>query len=408
ETAQKVHNLRPDIVGITAVTPSYHIAKELAGAVKALDCVPVAVGGPHITILKEKAFDPIFDYAFVGEAERSWPLFLYYYRDKADFTSIKGILFRRNGQVQFTGMPPMVDVNYIPFPARHLLKMDQYRIGTLQGLKKFSLISASRGCPFSCTFCAAGILGKTVRWRLAESVVDEMASVVQEFNIRHFQFADDNLTLNRSYIWRLCDLVKGLRITFEGCTRANLLDEELVRHMADCGLTRLYIGLESVDPVVRKLAGKDDVSLTSHWIANRLCKKYHVEVVNHIMLGLPGETRATAQATIDYVRKDRDIHDITLSIATPYPGTELLEMARRGEHGLRLVTEDYSQYYRYGSAVMGVNDLSPQDLVRLQNDGFAKIYLAPWRWRTLYKKTGLLGVLLTLVRLVRYWKRKVL
>ena len=407
ELARKALAERPDIVGITAASPFWDTAREIAAQVKALAReMPLAVGGPHITILEEQAFDPVFDYGFVGEADQSWPEFLNRLEAGRAFEDIKGILFRENGVVRFTGMPDPVDIEALPFPARHLLSSD-YWIGTPKGRKRLATIMWSRGCPFRCAFCATSLLGKRVRKRSPESVIEEMASVVCDFKERHFLFEDDNLTLDRAWMLRFCDLLERCRLplTFEGCTRADLLDEELVKRMAGVGLVRLMLGLESADPEIRRII-KKDIPLACHAEANALCARHGVETLNFVMLGLPGETRETVKRTLDYLRGAHDIGEVTFSIATPYPGTELLEMAGRGEYGLRLMTEDWSKYRRYGSAVMAVNDLSPGDLVRLQNDGLASIYLAPWRWRPMWRKMGLLGVLLTLFRLILYLGHK--
>lgn len=394
----------PDIIGVTSVTPFYHIATDLAKGLKEANSkIPVVIGGAHITIVREEAFSPCFDYAFIGEAEKSWPMFLERYQNGKDISSVKGILFRANGQVKFTGaVDPINDLDSVPFPARHLLKMDRYKLGTLQGRKNFTSIMFSRGCPFQCIYCCREAVGRGVRERSVRSLVDEIKSVVSEFNIRHFYFADDNLTLDRRYLLEMCDLIDSekLSITFEGSTRANLVDEELISKLARAGLIRLSFGLETTDPEIRSII-KKEVPLESYVAAYRLTNKYGIETLDSVMLGLPGETRETVKKTLFYLRHARDVHQASFSIATPYPGTELYEMAKRGEHGLRLMTEDFSEFRRYGSAVMSVGDLTPDDLLRLQNDAFLSIYLAPWRLRPMVKRMGIIGALLTYLRLVR-------
>lgn len=404
KTIEEILAFKPDIIGITATTPFYHIASSLAKELKRLNSkTPLVIGGPHITILREKAFSSFWDYAFIGEADKSWPMFLERYQNGEDISSVKGIFYRDNGQVKFTGMPDIVEnLDLIPFPARHLLKMNKYKLGTLQGRKNFTSIMFSRGCPFRCIFCSTNLFGHRVRRRSVKLVVDEISSVVSQFNIRHFYFADDNLTLNRDYILQICDLIdkEKLSITFEGSTRANLVDEELIARMAKSGLIRLSFGLETVDPEMRRIM-KKEVPLESYTIANRLTNKYGVETLNSVMIGLPGETRETINKLLSYLRNARDIQQANCSIAIPYPGTELYEMAEKGERGLRLMTKDFLQYRRYGSAVMSVGDLSPDDLIKLQNDAFVSIYSAPWRWRPMMKRMGIVGVLLTYFRLIR-------
>ncbi len=394
---------KPDIIGITGATPFYHMAIDLASELKKILQTPIVIGGAHITILKRQAFEPCFDYGFIGEADTTFPMFLRYIETGRDISGIKGILFRQNGKVQYTGSVVRVqDINSIPFPARHLLKMDKYKIGTLRGTKNFTSIMFSRGCPFNCIFCSTKVFGKQVRRRSARSVVEEITSVVSNFSIRHFIFADDNLTLDKNYILELCELIREARlsITFEGGTRANLVDEEIVAAMAKAGMIRLSFGLESVDLEVRRIMRKE-VPLESYGIANKLLNKYNIECLNTIMIGMPGDTHKTINKTLSYLKHSHDIKQANSSIAVPYPGTELYEMAKKGEHGLKLITEDYSKYIRYGSAVMQVGDLTPNDLIKIQNKTFLSIYSAYWRWIPILKRGGLINIVLTLGQLIK-------
>jgi len=409
KTLEEVAVFAPDIIGITATTPFYHLAVELARELKAADkSIPIIIGGHHITVLKEIGFADPFDYAFIGEAEVSWPKFIKYLEEKKDISDVEGILFRDGGRIISTGMQDNIDdIDSIPFPARHLLKMDRYIIGTMRGKRNFTTIMTTRGCPFKCVFCSTDVFGSKVKRRKARSVIDEINGVISDYNIRHFIFLDDTLTLDRKYILEICDMIdkEKLSITFEGSTRANLVDDELISRMAKAGLIRLSFGLETVDPEIRRII-KKDVPLESYTIANRITNKYKIETLNSVMLGLPGETRETVGKTLAFLKSAREIHQANFSIATPYPGTELFTMAKRGEHGLKLITEDFSKYRRYGSAVMAVNDLSPEDLIELQNDGFVSIYSAPWRIIPMIKKSGLLGVILTMSRIFRgIWRK---
>ena len=83
------------------------------------------IGGPHMTISKEEAFFPELDVGFLGEAEKSLPQFLEYHQKGKDISEVKGLLFRRNGQLINTGKVSIADrdLNEFPFPARHLLNM---------------------------------------------------------------------------------------------------------------------------------------------------------------------------------------------------------------------------------------------------------------------------------------------
>ncbi|MCX9014276.1 MAG: radical SAM protein [Candidatus Methanoperedens sp.] len=414
----------PDIIGITATTPFYHIAVELANELKKqVNEVPLIIGGPHITVLKENAFFPCFDYAFIGEADESWSLFLKLYEEGKGISAVKGLLFRDGENIVFTGdADPVYDLDYMPPPARHLLQMDKYTIGTMEGTKKFTTIMSVRGCPFKCIFCSTKVFGSRFRKRSPRLVVNEMKSIVEKYGIRHFMFLDDTLTLEKNHILAICDLIveEKLDITFEGSTRANLVDEEIISKMVKAGLIRISFGLESVDGNIRRIMRKE-VPLESYIIANKLTNKYGIETLNSCMIGLPGETFDTVKKTLSFLRDSHEIKQANISIAVPYPGTELYDMAKRGDYGLKLLVDDFSQFRRYNSAVMSVGDLSPDELIKIQNDAFASIYLAPWRLIPMLRKSGLSGVYLTFTRLIKsilkgrfelifvdrnYWKQK--
>jgi len=260
-----------------------------------------------------------------------------------------------------------------------------------------------RGCPFKCIFCSTKVFGNDARRRSAEKVIQEIRECKEKYMIEHFMFLDDTLTLNRQHILDICDLLikAKLGITWEGSTRSNLIDEELIEKMAKSGLIRLSFGLESVDENIRRIMNKK-VPLESYIEANRLTNKYGIETLNSCMIGLPGETEETIRKTLRFLRESKDIKQANISIAVPYPGTELYEMAKNEKHHLRLVENGFSQFKRYNAAVMQVGDLSPEDLIEIQNEAFASIYIfAPWRWDPMTKKSGLHGAELTVERLMK-------
>lgn len=392
---KKIQDFSPDIIGFTATTPMFHIVVKLAYKIKKVFEIPVILGGTHATILKEKAFNDCFDYLFVGEAEETFALFLEALENGRGFSSIPGLLLHENGKIFFTGTQnPITDLDKIPFPARHLLKFNQYKVGTLRGRKIYTSIMFSRGCPYQCVYCCIKVFGRKVRKRSIINLVAEIESVVNKFDIRHFCFVDDTLTLDRNYVLNLCDEIdrRKLKITFDGSTRANLVDEELIRRLANSGLIRISFGLESADPEVLKII-KKEVPLESYIKANKLTRKYGIETNNSVMLGLPGETRESINKTVSFLRRTKEIQEATYSIAMPYPGTEFYEMAKKGEHGLKLHTEDFSKYQRYESAVLSVNDISPEELLYLQKKGLFMIYLVPWRILPMIRRFGIFALI---------------
>ena len=111
--------------------------------------------------------------------------------------------------------------------------------------------------------------------------------------------------------------------------------------------------------------------------------------------------------TLNFLSKSKEVKQANFAIATPYPGTKFHEMASSGEGGMELLSTDFTEYKRYGQAVTKVNNLGPEDLVRLQNEGFVSIYSKYWRWLPVIQKHGIIGLLLTFFRMVKMIKDKI-
>lgn len=379
EIIERVKAFSPDLIGLTATTSFFHITVEYANAIKKVLKSPIIIGGPHVTYFREKIFHECFDYFVIGQCEGTFGTFLNALEKKQDISKIPGLLFRKDGKSIFTGENrQIIDLDDIPFPARHLLKNNLYELGTLRGRKKYTSIMTTRGCPFKCVFCSISIYGKRVRTRSIGNIISEIKQVINDFGIDHFYFVDDVLTLNRKHTLEFCHEIEkqGVQFTWEGGTRANLVDEELIARMAGNGLIRISFGFESADQEVRRII-KKEIPLESYTIANTLTNKYNIETINSVMLGLPGDTYESIENTISFIRNSREIQHATFGIAIPYPGSEMYDMALKGEYGLKLETQDFSKYQRYNSAVMSVNGISPDNLLRLQKKGLMKIYLTP-------------------------------
>ncbi|MDR1206331.1 MAG: B12-binding domain-containing radical SAM protein [Peptococcaceae bacterium] len=398
-------NDHPDILGITASSPYFENAVKIASEIKKKNPgIVVMVGGIHMSIQKEEAMRDCIDFGFVGESETSLLQFMEWYQTQnSEPSMIKGLLYRWNSDIRFTGSSaPIEDLDSLPFPAFHLLDMNDYMIGTSGGRVRVGAIMTTRGCPFQCIFCAP-VAGYYIRRHSPQYVLDLIKMMIHKFEIKHFFFFDDTLTLDRKHIEKICDLIisENLDITFEGSTRANLIDEPLVELMYRAGLRRMSFGLESANENVRLLM-KKNVPLYSYIEANQITNKFGIETLNSCMIGLPGETIDSIRETLAFLRFfSKDIQQANLSIATPYPGTELAKMAMEGNNGLLLLTNDLNKLKRYGVAVMQVGDLKSDQLVQMQNDAIVSIHMAPSRWPIVVRKFGWWGLFLTFYRFLK-------
>jgi radical SAM superfamily enzyme YgiQ (UPF0313 family) len=236
--------------------------------------------------------------------------------------------------------------------------------------------------------------GRVVRFRTPSKVVDEIQDIVDKTPARHIIFCDDTLTLKRAHILGICDEIikRNIKITFEGWTRANTIDEEILSKMKEAGLVRVSFGIESGDPELLKII-KKGVTLEEVKKAYKIAKKLRLETRGSVMIGHPGETKETVWRTINFIRNLKELDHPYLNVAMPYPGTQLREMALRSEHGIKLLSRNYTDLRRYDNAVMEINDLTPGELIKLQRRGLLLAYITPHRiWYNLTRagfKSGL-------------------
>jgi radical SAM superfamily enzyme YgiQ (UPF0313 family) len=284
------------------------------------------------------------------------------------------------------------DINEIPWPDREGIMLDRYTWSVPgRGIERFSTLMTDRGCPFSCTFCSAHtVFGKKMRYRNITDVVNEIDYLVNKLKITHISFIDDTLTLNRNRVVQMCrEIIKRkISFTWEGWTRANTIDDELVQIMKKAGFVRVSFGIESGSPKILKKI-KKGIKQKDIVAGYKIMKKNGIETRGSVMLGHAYETRETAYETLRFVKSLKDCNQMYISIATPYPGTELYQQALNGEGGLVLLERDFSKYTRYGKPVTRVNDLSPDDLSKLQRKGFMMFYCTPGRIWYNFRRAGL-------------------
>jgi anaerobic magnesium-protoporphyrin IX monomethyl ester cyclase len=268
--------------------------------------------------------------------------------------------------------PWIKDLDSLPFPARHLLPMDKY---TILGKKStIGNIISSRGCPFYCTFCESSLLfGRMFRARSPKNVVDEMKQLINEYHPKTIEFSDDLFTLNMKRTETICDEIRrrGLDIPWACSSRVDTVSRSLLRKMKKAGCILIYYGVESGSQRVLNLMRKH-IKIEQIIKAIKWTKEVGIEILASFIIGFPGETREDMQKTIAFAKR-LDVDYAQFSFATPYPGTELYQMAK--EKGL-LLTEDWSQYTA-GKPVIAVDNSTKDDLTKLLKKAYQKFYLSP-------------------------------
>jgi anaerobic magnesium-protoporphyrin IX monomethyl ester cyclase len=317
---------RPQAAGISASTAVLGPALAVAATVKeGHPEVKVILGGVHATLFPaEVVREGVVDYAVHGEGERTAVELLAALDRHEPLDRIPGIAFRDGGRPRVNGMRALVaDLDELPLPAYDLLPMESYSTPFSTPGKVTSMVT-SRGCPYPCTFCDAFVVhGRKYRAQSAERVVTEIRLLVSEHGVREVLFKDSEFTLDRGRVERFCELMiaGGLRVSWTCSARVDRVDGPLLRRMAAAGCRVVQFGVESADPVVIGALRK---GITAEKVreAFRSARAAGVETVANLMVGAPGETRGSIDATRRLVREIRPDH-LNVQVLVAYPGTEL-------------------------------------------------------------------------------------
>ena len=232
---------------------------------------------------------------------------------------------------------------------------------------------SSRGCPFQCIFCSSSrFFGKKYRTRTTKNVVDEMEYLVSEYKPRSIEFSDDEFTLNRKRVEEICDEIKsrGLDIGWACSSRVDTISRSLLKKMKRAGCFLIYYGIESGSQRILNFI-KKGIRIDQIVKAVRWTKEAGIKALGSFIIGFPDETREEIEETIKFSKK-LNLDYAQFSIATPYPGTELYQIAKR--NGL-LLTNDWSEYTA-ARPVMKMRKLSSEELLKIYREAYMKFYLS--------------------------------
>ncbi len=324
QVLEKIKRFDTQIVGVTAMTPTFQGAQEAAQLAKRAGCI-VVMGGVHMALFARETLEYDYvDYGVIGEGEDVMVSLCDALERDGSVEGIAGLAYKKADGKIVTGAPVVVeDLDSLPIPAFDLLPMDRY--ASIIGLSPVSTIMGSRGCPYKCGFCYKTPSDDSYRRRSAKNIVDEIVHLKSNYGIKEVLFYDD--LMPGKYIRELCGEIisRGVDIQWEVPQRVNLVNPELLALMHKAGCRLLRYGVEQGDPdmmrVVEKSITIDQVKKVFRWT-----HEAGIDTFAYFIIGYVGETPATMRATID-LAKELNPRYVMFTKATPLPGTPLMNAA---------------------------------------------------------------------------------
>jgi len=374
---------QPDLVGITATTPTIGSARETAEIVRAVfPAALIVIGGVHVTSLPEKTLQgDQFDVGVIGEGEYTLLELVQRYQSEgsACFADISGLAYKTNGQVVINRKRPLIqNLDELPFPARHLLPpLSAYHPTPASYLRlPVGVLMSSRGCPYQCSFCDRAVFGTSYRMRSVDKILDEMEELIHTYGAREIRFFDDTITVDKRKLFELVDKMRqrGIRVPWTALSRVDAITPEVLQKLKEGGCWQILIGVESGDDRMLEIMNKG-VTVAQNSQAIALMNKYRMGIRADFLLGVPGETRESLQKTLDFAL-DHDLDYACFNKFVPFPSLELTQELEK--KGLRF---DLSE----GSSILDVDSDSifiPDTLEESEYRAFLKtvhkkFYLRP-------------------------------
>jgi anaerobic magnesium-protoporphyrin IX monomethyl ester cyclase len=348
---QRIRKFNPRILGITATTENRFDSFKLAALAKKVNPEIVTVmGGPHVSMAREDTLEQIkdVDIVVIGEGERTVIELAEAVESGRDLSRVKGLLFRKNGEVVFTGPREKIeDLDTLPYPARHLVPVEKYNffVQTRDGQRlRAQNVMTSRGCPFNCYFCATPAnWGRKMRGHSPERVLAEIEHLIEQYGAEFIWFYDDTFNYNPKRVHQIMDLIIEKNVDIKFCSefRIDAVDKPLLEKMTEAGLVWGHFGIEAGNPRVRKEIVRKDFDIEKACDFVKWGKELGFIPNAFLVFSHYTETWEEARETIEVMEKLRSINpetEFSASILHIYPGTPLEAIARKQE----IIPEDFS------------------------------------------------------------------
>ncbi|MFZ5563672.1 MAG: B12-binding domain-containing radical SAM protein [Thermodesulfobacteriota bacterium] len=395
---QKLHNVsndalvrmavdfKADIVGLSVLTSASHNLSCVTKKVKEL--LPDALmllGGPHVSAFGEKSLEGNAAHAAVpGEGELALEVIIRHWFEGDGLKDVPGIFRREKDGAIVTNpgrMPFIQDVDTLPPPAYDLIDLPAYwKRQPMPPIprRRYAALFSSRGCPYKCAYCHR-IFGDTFRGHSAERIVDEIAFLSKTYGISDFEFLDDIFNLDRKRLMTFCDLIHRrnlkTRLVFPNGVRTDIFTQDEIEALAGTGMYFASFALESGSPRIQSLV-KKNLNIGKFLKNVETAVRCGVYANGFAMMGFPTETEEEMQMTID-VACDSRLHTISFFTVTPFPNTEIYNMARR-LCPEKVATIDYTDM-EYAGITVNVSAVPDDVLYAYQRKANRAFFLNPLR-----------------------------
>ena len=342
----------PDLVGVTVTVDTSHRAYDIADHYRQKN-IPVVFGGIHAGANTPEALAHA-DSVCIGEAEHLWPQII------ADAQN------HRLQKTYYHNQP--TDLSLTPLPRWDLLNQSDYLYT--------SIVSATRGCPFSCQFCynSSPYIHPGHRFRPIENVIAE----IEALGTRQVMFIDDNFFGTPDWTRRFLHAIKPMNLRWHAAVSTNIGQHpDMLDLMRDTGCESLFIGFETINAESNRSVRKTQNHIDQYHNTIRQIHNRAIMINASMAFGFDHDCPDVFTKTLDWLVHHK-IETMTAHILTPYPGTKLYQKLKKENR----IIDHNPTHYNTSHVVFQPKNLTPQQLY----DGYLWIYLNFYSFKNIFRR----------------------
>jgi anaerobic magnesium-protoporphyrin IX monomethyl ester cyclase len=332
---EEIRNERPDLIGFSVLSFNLKEALTIARYIKQHASVKIIFGGVHVILSPQEVIDhQEVDIICTGEGEQVLQELL---DNQLNCTDVKGIWYKQGGKIIKNDSRPLItNLDELTFPDFDDFDMQRYFFINNNHLP----IMASRGCPFSCSYCSNhalknALLGTYVRFRSTENVIAEVDLRLKQYlgkGLQYLYFFDDTFVLDKKFVYEFCKRFKeeGFHrlIRWNVNVRANLVTEDLIKTMKDAGCYQVRMGVETGNDYIRNTIYKRDMTNEQIFRAFEIIHRNDVQLRLYFMVGAPDETVEMMEESLKMAQQS-NADEIFFNLLYPLPGTQIQHMCEQ-------------------------------------------------------------------------------
>jgi radical SAM superfamily enzyme YgiQ (UPF0313 family) len=342
EFMARIEYEKPDLIAFSVVTNQWSYAKTLASWVRESPSTPLVCGGVHTLLTAGEILDTgLFDYVFRGECEEAFLEFIERLSRGERVDDVRNLALIHHGKIKINPVRRLPDLKLLPFKDYEI--MDFQRL--IDAKKGWVGLMASRGCPFSCSYCfnhkMVAAYRRDLECRVSElgyirrfsvgQLIEEIKYLLNNYRrIKMFIFDDDLFTFDRNYVKEFCQVYKRTcDIPFVVNAHVNFFDEECARDLADANCRIVKFGVESGSPDIRQTVLNRHMSNNKIINAIQTVEQSGMHSSVFIIIGFPHETSENLFETIKLLGRARPGR-FRWTYFFPFPGTKAHEISFKG------------------------------------------------------------------------------